>query len=169
MTPVYLALGSNLDSPLQQLRQALKALQTLPQSRLVRTSGVYRSAAVGPGVQPDYLNAVVVLTTSLQPENLLDQLQQIEHNQGRVRNVRWQARTLDIDILLYGQQQISSERLSVPHPAMAQRNFVLQPLAEITGANFVLPDGTDIGTLLAACPVAELSATSFRLEDTCEH
>ena len=159
MTPVYIALGSNLQEPARQLFLAVTAVSQLPESRIERVSSTYRSAAVGPGTQPDYLNAVLLLGTHLSPLRLLDALQQIEHAQGRVRGERWGARTLDLDILLYGDSQIDSERLTIPHPAMRQRNFVLYPLAEIAERNLVLPDGTDLDTLVAQCPGDKLVKT----------
>jgi len=163
MTPAYIALGSNLQQPEQQLRGAIAALEALPGSRIEKVSAIYRSPAVGPGEQPDYLNAVLRLDTSLAPLELLDALQQIERDQGRVRDVRWGPRTLDLDILLYGGQQIATARLTVPHPAMYRRNFVLYPLAEICGDNLLLPDGKVLGTLVTACPRGSLVKTGLQL------
>jgi 2-amino-4-hydroxy-6-hydroxymethyldihydropteridine diphosphokinase len=162
MIPAYIGLGSNLQQPLLQLRAALRAIARLPSSRLVQVSSFYRSAAVGPGKQPDYLNAVLRLDTDLPPAQLLEALQAIEHAQGRVRNIRWGARSLDLDILLYGDQQIATPDLTIPHPALGQRNFVVYPLAEIAGPNLVLPDGTDLGTLIARCPPGDLVKTRLR-------
>lgn len=163
MTPVYIALGSNLQSPADQLRTAVAALDNITASHVERISPVYRSAAVGPGPQPDYLNAAVLLHTALAPNKLLDALQRIEQEQGRVRALRWGARTLDLDILLYGDMQISTARLTVPHQAMRRRNFVLFPLIDISGAHLVLPDGTDLGTLVAQCPAGDLVKTDLQL------
>lgn len=165
MTRAYIALGSNLETPEEQLRQAVAAIAGLPHSRLEQTSSVYRSPAVGPGVQPDYLNAVISLDTHLTALQLLDHLQSIENRQGRQRQVRWGARTLDLDILLYGQQRIETARLSIPHPAMADRDFVLIPLAEIGGEKLLLPDGIVLGTLIATCADNSLAKTSIRLLD----
>ncbi len=150
MVPAYIGLGGNLGEPAQQLRAALDAMAVLPECRLVAVSSFYRSRAIGPGDQPDYLNAVARLDTSLAPEALLDALQGIEHGQGRERLVRWGARTLDLDVLLYGDQCINSARLTVPHPQMLVRNFVLQPLVEIAPA-ICMPDGRPLS------PVAESS------------
>jgi 2-amino-4-hydroxy-6-hydroxymethyldihydropteridine diphosphokinase len=165
MITAYIALGSNLQNPEHQLRSALAALTALPDSRLQQVSSVYRSAAVGPGPQPDYLNAVARLLTALPPETLLDALQQQEQAQGRTRNVRWEARTLDLDILLYGNAVIETERLTIPHRALGQRNFVLYPLLQVCPANFVLPDGTDLDTLVRDCPVGDLKKTGLQLQD----
>lgn len=165
MITAYIALGSNLQNPEHQLRSAVTALAALPDSRLQQVSSVYRSAAVGPGAQPDYLNAVARLLTTLPPETLLDALQQQEQAQGRTRNIRWQARTLDLDILLYGSAVIDTERLTIPHGALGQRNFVLYPLLQVCPANFVLPDGTDLDTLVRDCPVGDLEKTGLQLHD----
>lgn len=163
MTTAFIGLGSNLQDPLRQLRQALLAIAQLPGTAITAVSSAYRSAAVGPGVQPDYLNAVIRLETSLEPVDLLGALQGIELAQGRVRTVRWGARSLDLDILLYGDRQLATPRLTIPHPALAQRNFVLYPLVEVAGLNWVLPDGTDLATLIARCPRGDLVKTRQRL------
>jgi len=163
MIRAYLGLGSNLEQPARQLSRALEALAALPRSSLACVSTVYRSAAVGPGSQPDYLNAVAGLDTALAPLALLTQLQAIELAQGRVRTVRWGPRTLDLDLLLYAQRKIETPRLQVPHPRLAERDFVLYPLAEIAGEGLLLPDGTDIATLLRRCPRGDLTRTGIML------
>lgn len=152
----YIGLGSNLANPRAQVAQALLELAALPQSRLVASSPLYRSAPIGPGEQPDYVNAVALLETSLAPLALLDALQAIEQNHDRVRIEHWGPRTLDLDILLLDQQIIASDRLKVPHPYLTQRNFVLYPLADIT-PELQLPDGTSLQALLAQCPRAGLA------------
>ena len=127
MQRCFIGLGSNLGEPVNQLQQALNALAKLDQCKLGAISSFYASKPLGPQDQPDYVNAVVELFTELSPHRLLDQLQMIEQYQGRVRTgQRWGARTLDLDILLYGEQQIHDERLTVPHYDMAQRNFVVR-------------------------------------------
>ncbi|SHF06567.1 2-amino-4-hydroxy-6-hydroxymethyldihydropteridinediphosphokinase [Microbulbifer donghaiensis] len=151
MEKVYIGLGSNLAKPQQQLCSALEAMAALPGTRLLRCSSFYRSAPVGPGDQPDYINAVAELQTELAPLELLDQLQAIEASHGRERTIRWGARTLDLDILLFGDELIDVPRLQVPHPRMAERNFVLLPLAELE-PQLRLPTGESIETLLQACP-----------------
>jgi 2-amino-4-hydroxy-6-hydroxymethyldihydropteridine diphosphokinase len=163
MTPAYIALGSNLADPLRQLTRAVAALQTLADTQLVRTSSVYRSPAVGPGTQPDYLNAVLLLTTRLAPRALLEALHDIERAQGRVRDLHWGPRPLDLDLLLYGAEKISTAELTVPHPRMQERNFVLYPLREVCGANIVLPDGASVDALLRQCPNTGLEKTSYLL------
>jgi len=163
MKTVYISLGSNLGEPLAQLRSAVHALSNLPQSQLQAVSSAWRSAAVGPGTQPDYLNAALKLETSLSPHALLDALQHVENTQGRERSVRWGPRTLDLDILLYGNAEVADERLVIPHPRMMQRHFVLYPLLEISSENLMLPGGEELGTLVSSCPPAELLKTAFQL------
>jgi 2-amino-4-hydroxy-6-hydroxymethyldihydropteridine diphosphokinase len=163
MTPAYIALGSNLGRPQSQLRKAVNALEMLPDTELVRHSSIYRSAAVGPGPQADYLNAVVLLDTLLPPLALLAAMQHIEQQQGRVRDVRWGPRTLDLDLLLYGDQTITGLALTVPHPRMEQRDFVLYPLREISDTNLVLPNGSDLDTMLQRCPDNGLVKTAYQL------
>ena len=104
---------------------------------------------MGPQNQPDYLNAVLALMTELTPGALLTALQGIEHAQGRLRGEHWGARTLDLDILLYGDQVVSEPQLQIPHPGLRERDFVLQPLLELAGPKVVLPGGEELGTLVA--------------------
>ncbi|HEY8386192.1 MAG TPA: 2-amino-4-hydroxy-6-hydroxymethyldihydropteridine diphosphokinase, partial [Porticoccaceae bacterium] len=130
-TTTFIAIGSNLDNPRRQVADAVAALSGLQGSRLVALSPWYRSAAIGPGSQPDYLNGVARLTTRLSPRHLLAALQAIEHAQGRQRTEHWGPRTLDLDILLYGNEIIAEPDLIVPHPRLTQRNFVLYPLADL--------------------------------------
>ena len=141
MIRVYIALGSNQSMPLQQVKTALEALDHLPRTRLVACSPFYRTKPLGPQDQPDFLNAVVALDTSLPPEQLLDHTQAIERNQGRVRKEqRWGPRTLDLDIMLYGSQVITTDRLIVPHYGLKEREFMLYPLADIA-PDLIFPDG----------------------------
>ncbi|HCJ30687.1 MAG TPA: 2-amino-4-hydroxy-6-hydroxymethyldihydropteridine diphosphokinase [Pseudomonas sp.] len=153
MERVYIGLGSNLAEPREQLRGALKALATMPSSRLVAMSSLYVSDPLGPPDQPRYNNAVAMLDTSLAPLTLLDALQAIELAHGRERKAeRWGPRTLDLDILLFGDRLISEPRLTVPHYHLHARAFVLYPLAEVAPASLQLPDGRHLADLLAACP-----------------
>ena len=152
MSEVFVAIGSNLADPLGQARRAVSALAALPETELQKASSFYSSRPMGPADQPDYVNAVARLSTRLAPLALLDQLQKIELEQGRVRkNERWGPRTLDLDLLLYGDRVIKHERLIVPHYGMKEREFVLLPLAEIAPA-LVLPCGTPLAQLVARCP-----------------
>ncbi|MFA7903683.1 2-amino-4-hydroxy-6-hydroxymethyldihydropteridine diphosphokinase [Pseudomonas aeruginosa] len=148
---VYVGLGSNLDAPAEQLRSALDALDQVQATRLVAASALYTSDSLLPG-QPRYTNAVAALESALAPLDLLDALQAIENDQGRVRKERWGPRTLDLDILLYGDQVLDLPRLQVPHYHMHARPFVLYPLAELVPADFRLADGRQLSQLLAACP-----------------
>ncbi len=148
---VFIGLGSNLDQPVSRVLQAIHTLESLPDCSLQARSSLYRSAPMGPQDQPDYVNAVVQLTTRLLPEDLLDRLQQVERAHGRRRERRWGPRTLDLDILLYGDRDIASERLQVPHPGLAQRSFVLYPLAEIAG-DLRVPGLGRMQALLEQCP-----------------
>ncbi|AKH68556.1 2-amino-4-hydroxy-6-hydroxymethyldihydropteridine diphosphokinase [Spongiibacter sp. IMCC21906] len=131
MIPCFIGLGSNLSQPRQQLLRAIDALAALPSCRLDAVSRFYGSKAIGPGAQDDYVNAAAKLSTSLDPHALLTALQGIEQQQGRQRAIRWGARTLDLDLLLYGDARINSHTLTVPHPAIPERPFVLAPLAEL--------------------------------------
>jgi 2-amino-4-hydroxy-6-hydroxymethyldihydropteridine diphosphokinase len=150
MAVVYLALGSNLADPTQQVASALAALKAIPKTELLQCSRFYRTKPLGPQDQPDYLNAVVKLKTELEPEQLLDETQSIELNQGRVREgQRWGPRTLDIDILFYDDMTISTPRLTVPHYDVKNREFMLYPLADIA-PYFVFPDGTQLNELLTS-------------------
>ncbi|VDZ58008.1 2-amino-4-hydroxy-6-hydroxymethyldihydropteridinepyrophosphokinase [Serratia odorifera] len=128
---VYIALGSNLAQPLQQVNTALEALAHIPRTQLIACSSFYRTKPLGPQNQPDFLNAVVAVDTRLPAEQLLDHTQAIERNQGRVRkDERWGPRTLDLDMLLYGDRVINTDRLTVPHYGLKEREFMLYPLAE---------------------------------------
>ncbi|HFQ13381.1 MAG TPA: 2-amino-4-hydroxy-6-hydroxymethyldihydropteridine diphosphokinase [Gammaproteobacteria bacterium] len=154
MIETCIGLGSNLGDSRALLKSALAELAALPDSRLVAVSSFYRSAPMvapgeSPDSQPDYLNAVARLDTALAPHALLDALQAIETAHGRRRDGRrWAPRTLDLDLLLYGDQQLDDARLRVPHPGMAERNFVLYPLAEIAPAALVIPGAGRLAGLL---------------------
>lgn len=149
MTRVYIAIGSNLASPLEQVNAALAALAQIPESRIVAVSPFYRTPPLGPQDQPDYLNAAVALETTLAPETLLDHTQHIELQQGRERKAhRWGPRTLDLDIMLYGDRQIATPRLTVPHYDMKNRAFMLLPLAQIA-PDLRFPDGDTLSDILA--------------------
>lgn len=144
----YLALGSNLDNPLTQVTQACAEINALPGTELIACSPWYISQAVGPGQQPDFINGVVQVATSLAAPALLQALQGIENNHQRRREIRWGARTLDLDILLYGDAEIATSTLSVPHPYLHRRNFVVYPLADLA-PNLILPNGQALAQLRA--------------------
>lgn len=155
MQRCFIGLGSNLGQPRVQLQRALDALAALDECRLGEVSPLYANPAVGPGTQPDYVNAVAELFTTLEPHALLARLQRIENDQGRVRTERWGARTLDLDLLLYGDRSIDTPTLQVPHPRLRERNFVLYPLHDIA-PDLRLPDSTPLAALLDCCPDAGL-------------
>jgi 2-amino-4-hydroxy-6-hydroxymethyldihydropteridine diphosphokinase len=158
MALAYIGLGSNLSDTVAgqeldsraQLNLAIDSLSAHPHILVSKRSSFYQTPAIGPGEQPNYINAVAQLDSQLAPLDLLDLLQSIENQQGRVRTVRWGARTLDLDILLYDQLIENSERLTVPHPRMHDRGFVLAPLSEIA-PDLCLPNGENIQQLLANC------------------
>lgn len=155
--PAYVGLGSNLDDPGAQLNRALQALAGLPETLLVAVSGRYRNPPMGPADQPDFLNAVAGLLTRLSPEALLAALQSIEKDQGRRRDgPRWGARTLDLDLLAYGSVRLDSDALTLPHPGICSRPFVLVPLAEVA-PGLRLPDGQSVAALAAAVDATALS------------
>jgi 2-amino-4-hydroxy-6-hydroxymethyldihydropteridine diphosphokinase len=150
-TDAFIGLGSNLAEPSAQLARAVVRLAALPETELVAQSPFYRSRPVGPQDQPDFVNGAVWLRTALTPLALLDQLQSIEQDHGRERRQRWGPRTLDLDLLIYGNETISETRLTVPHPELPNRDFVLQPLLDLAPA-LTLPDGTPIADLRSKCP-----------------
>ena len=131
MTIAYVGLGSNLEEPEKQVRQAFDELDRLPHTRVVRKSSLYRTAPIGHEAQPDFINAVAQLETGLPAERLLAELQVIEKSHGRERAFKNAPRTLDLDLLLFGDTKLNSPQLTVPHPRMHERAFVLKPLLEI--------------------------------------
>lgn len=155
METAYIALGSNLQEPLRQLQAGFAALARLPGTQLVAQSSLYRSAPVGFADQPDFVNAMAALRTALAPRALLDALLTIEREHGRVREFANAPRTLDLDIALYGEHVIHEPGLSIPHPRMHQRAFVMVPLAEIAPEAMVpgrgrvreLLTGVDVGSV----------------------
>lgn len=144
MKTVYIALGSNLNNPLEQLKQAVENLKKFAIN--LKVSPFYGSKPVGPQDQPDYVNAVAKFETELSPIELLDKLQSIENQQGRVRLRRWGERTLDLDIVLYGNEQIHSKRLIVPHIKMKNREFVIVPMYDLT-PDLSLPSGEKLADI----------------------
>ncbi|CAN5417471.1 2-amino-4-hydroxy-6-hydroxymethyldihydropteridinediphosphokinase [soil metagenome] len=151
----YIALGSNLADPILQVQSAIAEIGLLPQTHLIQASSLYRSKPMGPQDQADFINAVVAIETSLSPQQLLTQLQTIERQHQRLRELHWGPRTLDLDFLLYGNQIILTKNLVVPHYGMHERNFVLYPLAEIA-PDLILPKGESLQELLKNCPLQGL-------------
>jgi 2-amino-4-hydroxy-6-hydroxymethyldihydropteridine diphosphokinase len=128
---VYIGLGSNLNQPAVQIKKAIQALSSLPDSSIIADSGYFISKPMGPEDQPDYMNAVVQMRTALAVTELLACCQQIEKQQGRIKKRHWGERTIDLDILLYEDIQIESENLTIPHPGICQRDFVYKPLLKL--------------------------------------
>lgn len=151
----YVGLGSNLDNPVAQIKTALAALDRIPETRCVQHSALYRSMPLGELTQPDYVNAVAALDTRLAPLQLLAELQALEQRQGRIRGVeQWGPRTLDLDLLLYADQQLANEILTVPHPRLHERSFVLYPLCEIA-QDVVVPGYGSVHELAAQCRIRD--------------
>jgi len=144
----YIGLGANLGDARATLAAAFNALEALPESELMQRSSIYRSAPIDSS-GPDYLNAVVRLRTALAPHELLAQLQSIERSHGRERPYRNAPRTLDLDLLLYGEQHIETATLVVPHPRAHERAFVLAPLAELA-PGLIIPERGPVADLLSA-------------------
>ena len=137
--PAYVGIGSNLQGPARQVENAAALLAAIPGTRLIATSSLYRSAAFGGIEQPDFVNAVAAVLTTLSPADLLAELQTIENRQGRERGeARWGPRVIDLDLLVYSGEKIEMAELSVPHPGIGERNFVLLPLVEIA-PDLVIP------------------------------
>ncbi len=150
-TTAYIGLGSNLENPVEQVVSAINELATLPNCTNVVASGLYGSAPMGPQDQPDYVNAVASLETSLSAHQLLKELQALEQLHRRVRERHWGPRTLDLDLILFGDEVIQTDDLIVPHPGMCERNFVLIPLYEIA-PELTLPDNQRLRDLVKQCP-----------------
>lgn len=150
MVTAYIGLGANLDDPAAQVILAMDELAKLPESRLIARSSLYVSAPVGYANQPDFINAVVEIETRLSPRALLDALLDIEHHHGRNRSFRNAPRTLDLDLLLYGQAHFHEDGLTLPHPRMHERAFVLMPLLELAPI-LSIPGHGRASMLLALC------------------
>jgi len=130
--PAYVGLGSNLDDPGRQIEAAFELLHEIPETRLIARSSLYRSAPFGGVEQPDFVNAAAALLTRLTAQELLGKFQEIERARGRERDgLRWGPRVLDLDLLVFSSQVIEEPDLSVPHPGIAERNFVLLPLRDL--------------------------------------
>jgi 2-amino-4-hydroxy-6-hydroxymethyldihydropteridine diphosphokinase len=151
----YISVGSNLNNPYQQVKSAIGKLKIADNIYIETISGWYLSDPVGPKNQSRYVNGVIKISTRLSPNQLLKKLHEIEDAHGRIRNVRWGPRTLDLDILLYGSRMMNTKKLTIPHPEMKIRNFVLIPLADIE-PNLVLPDGSILSSLLENSQLKEI-------------
>ena len=150
MTVAYVGLGANLEEPRRQVETALKELGAIPRTRVLKTSSLYRSAPLGYANQPDFVNAVAQIDTELDAPQLLTGLQAIEDRHGRSRSHANAPRTLDLDLLLFGESTLATHRLAIPHPRMHQRAFVLKPLLELA-PDVSIPGRGPARTLLQAC------------------
>jgi 2-amino-4-hydroxy-6-hydroxymethyldihydropteridine diphosphokinase len=147
----YIGIGSNLGNPVAQVQEAIAELEAIPDSILIARSSLYSSKPMGPPGQPDYVNAVVAIDTVLSPQALLQDLQTIEARQGRERAAeKWGPRTLDLDLLLYGGKVINTVALTIPHPGLHERDFVLIPLEEIAG-DINIPGRGTLRAFLSRC------------------
>jgi 2-amino-4-hydroxy-6-hydroxymethyldihydropteridine diphosphokinase len=154
LTTAYLALGSNVGERLGQMRAALRLLDAASDVSVVRASSVYENRAIGMGAADPFLNAVVQVSTTRSADALLNLCLLVENQLGRVRSDSWAPRTIDVDVLLFGEARVKTEHLRLPHPRIAERDFVLQPLFDLN------PDlavgGQTVRELLSALPVVEL-------------
>jgi len=148
MTIVYIGLGSNMESPKQQIKSAIKSIGEISAAQILKVSSLYSSKPMGPQNQNNYINSVAKIDTDLTPHELLECLQDIENQHGRIRKERWGPRTLDLDILIYGKEIIKDSNLTIPHPEIENRSFVLAPLVEID-RNCIIPDKGKAHDLLA--------------------
>ena len=154
----YIGLGSNLQEPQLQIKNALQELREIPNTHVLESSSLYKSKPMGPVDQPNFINAVAKISTFLNPEELLTALQNIEkhHQRERVSLERWGPRTLDLDIILYGNQQIHTNKLQIPHSGMTKREFVLIPLQELE-ADLIIPGKGALGKLIEQLPHYQLT------------
>jgi 2-amino-4-hydroxy-6-hydroxymethyldihydropteridine diphosphokinase len=147
----YVGIGSNLGNPVAQVREAIAELEEITDSIVIARSSLYSSKPMGPPGQPDYVNAVVAIDTVLSPQALLQALQTIERRQGRERTAeRWAPRVLDLDLLLYGSKVLNTADLTIPHPGLHERDFVLVPLEEIAG-DIIIPGRGALRAFLSRC------------------
>ncbi len=148
MAIVFLGLGSNLGDPKANLCEVVERLSTHPDMRLLRVSSLYLTAPIGYTDQPDFINAVAVVETDLEPSDLRTVTHDIENDMGRTRNFRWGPRVIDIDVLLYDSLVLSTSELTIPHPRMYERVFVMEPLAEVA-PDLVMPNGHTAAEVLS--------------------
>jgi 2-amino-4-hydroxy-6-hydroxymethyldihydropteridine diphosphokinase len=160
MAEAFIALGSNLGNREDEIIRAIREVNALPRTRVTGISRFYSNPPMGPQDQPDYLNGAVRIETELDPLSLLDALQGIEKSHGRVKTRRWGERCIDLDIALYGEESISSERLTVPHLGIEARDFVLRPLMDID-PSLTLPTGEKISELLSKLDQSSLTEAPF--------
>ena len=139
MNTVFIALGSNLNNPIYHIEKGIRDINHLTNTKILKRSSLYKSKPIGPQNQSDYINAVIKIQTLYEPIELLDILQDIENKHHRKKTKRWGPRTLDLDILIFNKLEFNHKRLTIPHPEMINRDFVLIPLYEVTNYNFMIP------------------------------
>jgi len=139
LNTVYIALGSNQNNPVYHVEKGIREINHLTQTKVLKKSSLYTTKPIGPQNQPDFINAVIKISTKNEPIALLDILQEIEQQHNRKRIKRWGPRTLDLDIIIFNELEINEDRLTIPHPEMIKRDFVLIPLLEITNYDFLIP------------------------------
>lgn len=166
MIRAAIGLGSNIDSPYGQLCKAVRALHDLPKTVVCAVSPVYQSSPLGPQDQPDFLNACALLNTEVTAEECLSALQGIEQAMGRVHRRRWGERCIDLDLLFFGCESRRSERLTLPHPGLTSRDFVLAPLKDMLGGGYQIAGGQSLDALLADCTTGKLVRTELCLSTT---
>ncbi len=159
---VYIGLGSNIDQPYRQIKNAIVALDELAETRVIKDSGYFKSRPMGPKDQPDYVNAVVEIETAICADDLLKHCQRIEQQQGRIKLRRWGERTIDLDILLYADKQIQTEDLTVPHPGICLRDFVYMPLLQLD-PDLMIP-GKGLLNAIAEKPAVEKYKTDYNCQ-----
>jgi len=156
MKTVYLGIGSNLDNPVMQIYEAVDRLKAIPGVTVKKLSSLYESSPMGPQDQPDFINAVVAIETNLSAEELFTFLKRIEGVQGRKQtDERWGPRPIDLDILLFGDEMIETAQLTIPHPGLKLREFVVYPLIEVA-PHLILPTGESMALVKAQCPKRNL-------------
>ncbi|PWU67806.1 2-amino-4-hydroxy-6-hydroxymethyldihydropteridine diphosphokinase [Gracilibacillus dipsosauri] len=155
MNQAYIALGSNIEPRLEYLQLAIQRLKEHRSIQIKKVSGIYETAPVGFTDQNDFLNMAIRIETTLSPLELLDTCQEIEHSLGRKREIKWGPRTIDLDILLYNQENIETERLTLPHPSMHERAFVLMPLMDINHHLYLSHIEKDVSTLISEMSLKE--------------
>lgn len=161
MSIAYIGIGSNLDNPFKQIQQAIASIRAIPDSRVLRVSKMYRSQPV-PANQPDFLNAALQLETALSPPALLAALQHIEKMQKRVKTENWGPRTIDLDILLFDQLNLCSPELTIPHPFLLVREFVIYPLSDIA-PDLMLHTGENVASLRATLDPRGITALKISM------
>lgn len=164
MTTAYLALGSNLNDPQIQIQKAIDHIRCIKQSRLNGISHLYESKPLDNSVQNDYINAAVCLETTLLPDELLYECQLIERKLGKIKLYHWGPRSIDIDIVLYGHYDIDEKGLTIPHPGITKRDFVLKPLLDIN-PRLTLPCGTPLNEFLTSCQDNQIKRIEFADKD----